>query len=156
MKEIPLTQGFVSIVDDADYEWLSMWKWYYSKGYAARQSKRALGRSKTLYMHREILHAPDGVEVDHIRTGETLDNRKENLRISTTAQNQFNRKLQINNTSGFKGVYWNKKNKVWEAQIKFNQRSIYIGRFDTAKKAALAYDEKASELFGKFARINFQ
>jgi len=155
MKEIALTQGFIAIVDDADYEWLVKRKWFYSAGYAARKSGRVLGKSKLIYMHREIIQAPDGIEVDHIRTGETLDNRRENLRLCTTAQNQYNRKIQANNSSGFKGVHWQKQKQKWCAQIKLHSHSIYIGYFDTAETAAQAYDQKARELFGEFARTNF-
>ncbi len=154
MKEIPLTQGYVAIVDDADYEALIKWSWFYSAGYAARKSSRLLGEPRLIYMHREIMQAPPGMEVDHIRTGGTLDNRRENLRICTTAQNQYNRKLQ-SHSSAFKGVHWQKQKEKWCAQIKFNGHSMHIGYFDDPERAALAYDEKARELFGEFARTNF-
>lgn len=92
-------------------------------------------------LHRWLLDAPKGMEVDHINH-DTLDNRRENLRIITTAQNQQNRKgAQSNNkTSGIRNVHWHKKTGVWEVQVKLNGKKIYIGSYkdiEEAKKAAM-------------------
>src|SRR5688572_4947824 len=104
MKEIPLTQGKVALVDDEDYEWLNRWKWTFQEcksgnGYAVRYS-----RGRREYMHRLVLNAPTGTEIDHVATGDTLNNQRTNLRVCTRAQNLANRNIGKNNTSGYKGV----------------------------------------------------
>lgn len=149
MKEIPLTQGKVAIVDDEDFDRINLYKWRYCKGAAQSQTERP--NRKVLLMHRMILNAPDGVEVDHIN-GDALDNRKSNLRLASHKQNLANQKMKASNTSGFKGVTWHSKNKRWIAQI---QGGHYLGSYATAEDAARAYDKKAKELFGEFARLNF-
>lgn len=107
-------------------------------------------------MHREIMRAPEGVLVDH-RDGDGLHNWRENLRNCTDAQNKMNRKvISANNTSGYKGVSWSKKKRKWIAQSMINKKHIFIGHFSTPEEAARAYDEKARELFGEFARTNFK
>ena len=114
-------------------------------------------------MHREITNAPKGMQVDHIN-GNTLDNRKENLRVCTRSQNMMNRGKQNNNKSGYKGVSYMKKKdpnyeypKPWRAQIKCptNQKVIHLGCYKYPEQAARAYDKKAIELFGEYAQLNF-
>lgn len=153
MKEIPLTQGKVAIVDDEDYKWASKYKWYFNKGYAVRKI-RVSGVDKTVYLHREILHTPDGVYSDHINTNK-LDNRKTNLRLCTFAENLKNRGKYKDNKSGFKGVFWCSTKNKWRACIRSNFRFIHIGYFENKIDAALAYDEAASKYHGKFAKLNF-
>ncbi len=92
---------------------------------------------------------------DHIN-GNKLDNRRENLRVCTLAENNRNRTIYKNNKSGFKGVYWSRADKKWRAQIKINNRMIYLGIFDDLLEAALTYDEAAVRYHGKFAKINFE
>jgi hypothetical protein len=152
MKTIKLTQGKVTKVDDDDYEQLNKWLWYVNnKGIAV--CNRQGGDGKIL-MHRFILRlstkAPD---VDHIN-GDKLDNRKKNLRLCTKSQNQANRGKQINNTSGFKGVF--ELNEKWLAQIRFNGRSIYLGTYASKIQAAKAYDKAAVRYYGEFAKLNFE
>ena len=150
MKEIHLTQGKVAIVDDDDYEEISKHKWHYHHaGYA----KRSVKHSKALLMHREILNVPKGFETDHIN-GDKLDNRKENLRVCTPAENKYNRTFQSNNTSGYKGVAWNKAAKKWFSKINAGGKIYCIGYFTDAKEAALAYNEAALRLHGEFANVN--
>jgi len=155
MKEIPLTQGFVAIVDDAHYDRLAHRKYYYSKGYAVR-IEVVDGKRKLIWMHREIMQTPEGMETDHIN-GDRLDNRLANLRICTTTQNQQNSRKKINNTSGYKGVTFDKGRgrRMWKAQTRYEGHYLHIGYFADAKEAAIAYDEKVRELFGEFARTNF-
>ena len=150
MKEIELTQGKVAIVDDEDYEWLSRWKWYYGNGYAVRHSTRFLGR-KHIFMHREILGTPDGMETDHINR-DCLDNRRENLRACNGSQNRMNTSIPITNKSGYKGVVWNASRKKWQAQIGINYRRKYLGLYNTASAASDAYNKAALELFGEFVQ----
>jgi hypothetical protein len=148
-KIITLTKGKETIVDDEDFEELSKHKWFITKKYASRHSPNGF-----IYMHRVIMKTPDGMETDHIN-GDYLDNRHENLRICTTSENQRNKRIQANNTSGYKGVCWDKKNKKWCAQIKCNGISKKLGRFENIFDAARSYDIAAKKLFGEFARTNF-
>lgn len=153
-KEIPLTRGLVTIVDDEDYEWLSQWKWFAdTHGYGIRNSGTRPSRS-LVKMHRELLAAPRGTQVDHIN-GNRLDNRRENLRLCSNTENQRNlTRLRPGKSSSHKGVSWYKKTQKWRAQITFSQKVILIGYFATELEAARAYDAKAIELFGEFARTN--
>lgn len=152
MRYINLTQGKRAIVDDEDYELLCKHKWYYDLGYAKRNIVVG-GKRNLLRMHREILNAPDGLSIDHIN-GDGLDNRRENLRACTTSENQRNRGEQRNGTSGFKGVSWRKKDKGWRAQLWHLGKAIWLGCYKTKEEAALAYNKKAIELHGDFAKLN--
>lgn len=87
--------------------------------------------------------------VDHIN-GEKLDNTISNLRWCSCQQNQFNRKLNKDNTSGIKGVSWDSQKKKWKAQIQLNNKNINIGLYDNLDDAKLARQQKAAELFGEF------
>ena len=154
MKRIPLTQGLCAIVDDEDYEWLNQWKWcaanHNGHWYAVRREN---GREQS--MHRQILDLRfgDKRQTDHI-DGDGLTNKRTNLRVCTPAQNQYNQK-QKTASSKFKGVRWHKKARKWQAQIQFKQKVSYIGLFISEIDAARAYDEKAIELFGELANLNF-
>lgn len=146
MLKIKLTQNHYAIVDDEDYEWLSRHKWYYFNGCAARQSNHHI------YMSREIVKAPKGLEVDH-KNGDRLDNRKANLRICEKAENLRNRTVkQKNNTSGYKGVFC--MGSKWISQIRYKSKLIYLGVFNSPIIAARAYDKAALLYFGEFARLN--
>lgn len=152
MKTIPLYKtDLVAIVDDEDYESLSKYRWLLHKaGYAIRREK-----GKTILMHRCLIAVPAGMQVDHINHN-GLDNRKNNLRPCTMAQNQRNRGVSKSNTSGCKGVYWNRKTNKWVAQIVSNQNEkTYLGSFLDIKDAARGYDEAAKKYHGEFAKLNF-
>lgn len=154
MKEIPLTQGYVAIVDDAKYDRIALHKYYYSRGYAVRTAV-INGKRKCIWMHREIIQTPEGMETDHIN-GDRLDNRLENLRVCTTTQNQQNRKMKKNNLCGYKGVSWDRTREKWVAKIRHDSHTRFLGYFEDPRDAAIAYDNAARERFGEFARINFQ
>jgi len=158
MKRIPLTQGKFAIVDDEDFNRINLHKWYAHKThltYYAVRGQKINGKCISIFMHREILGVLPGFEVDH-HNGNGLYNRRKNLRICTRADNQHNqRSRQCVATSKFKGVYWNKQDHKWIAQIRLNGKHKYPGRFDNEIEAAKAYDQKAKELFGEFARTNF-
>jgi len=159
MRYIKLTQGQKAIVDDEDYDWLSGYKWF-ALYYLSVKSFRAVrgtwdGKKKrTILMHRIILNAPQGKQVDHINH-DTLDNRKNNLRIVTSQQNHFNRRSDRNTSSRYKGVSWNKNKHKWKAYIARGGKSYHLGCFKNEKTAALAYDKAALKLFGEYALINF-
>lgn len=150
MKEIRLPRGKVALVDDEDYELLGQRRWCCGKeGYAQRKDNNTIIR-----MHRIIMNTPDGMLTDHINQNK-LDNQKNNLRICTYAENLMNSSKRKHTTSIYKGVSYNKQRKKWEAYIKFNKKQIHLGNFNYEKEAAKKYDEKAKELFGEFARLNF-
>lgn len=157
MKIIQLTQNKSAIVDDEDYEWLSQWKWYVmiggnSQGLAYAVRDKMKNRKKiAIYMHKLVINAPNNTNIDHINHN-TLDNRKQNLRIATHRQNIRNMHQKYNKC-GYKGIY--KANQKYAAKITVDYKGIYLGVYDTAKKAAEAYDQAARDYFGEFAYLNF-
>ena len=106
MKKIPLSQGQFSLVDDEDFDILSKFKWYYSKGRNTNYAIAANNR-KLIRMHRLIMNPKKGFVIDHIN-GDGLDNRRENLRICSYSHNSMNSALKKGNKSGIKGVFWSK------------------------------------------------
>lgn len=162
MKTIPLTQGKFALVDDADFEYISQWKWQAHKGvntfYATRREWYWDGRKqiyKRIQMHRVIMNALKGQEIDHENCN-GMDNRQCNIRFCTKAENQRNRIL-TKHSSKFKGVSWHKrkKKKNWIARIKSNGRLRHLGYFCSQIEAAKTYDRAATKLFGEFALLNF-
>jgi len=160
MKLIPLTQGQFAKVSDEWYEELNKFKWYAvynpctESFYANRNSSRLFGKQKKILMHRVIAGTPDGMETDH-RDGDTLNNLPDNLRNCTNIQNQCNRGKQANNKSGFKGVTWYKRSKIWRVQIKVYGKVIHLGYYLIPEQAARAYDKAAKKYFGEFAKLNY-
>lgn len=139
-----------TIVDDKDFEIFNKYRWFlHSNGYVYRKIKH-----KIIWLHREILICPKDKVIDHINHNK-LDNRKSNLRVVTKSENQHNRIKQTSRCSSrYKGVYYHKRDKCWIAQITNNNTFIYIGSYNLEKEAAKAYNEKAKELFGKYALLN--
>jgi hypothetical protein len=152
--EIPLTQGRVAIVDDEDAH-LAEFKWcvynYRRNWYAVR---RRPGGGALIRMHREIVGAPDGLQVDHV-SGDSLDNRRANLRLATQAGNTQNMRMRCDNTSGYRGVCWFARDARWKAEISAFGVRRHLGYFYGVLDAARAYDAAAKELHGEFARLNF-
>jgi hypothetical protein len=153
--------GKVSLIDDSDYEKISKHKYTAIKGkrtfYAYRGSKLA-GRipyQKNLYMHREIMNAPDNMQVDHIN-GNGLDNRRSNLRLVSNAQNSRHTTHSRNNKTGYRGVFQNSnETHRWFSSIMVDYKTKFLGYFDSPIDAARAYDKAAKELHGEFATLNF-
>lgn len=114
---------------------------------------RARGPQRLVLLHRLILQAAPATQVD-LTNGDTFDNRRVNLRLSTPSQNNANRFRLPANTSGYKGVTLHRDTGKWQAQIKLNGRNHYLGLFSDPTDAARAYDARAIELFGEFARTN--
>jgi len=143
---ISLTLGYVAIVDAADADRVLRYRWYASVG----SGKPYARNSRVSGMHRLIVGALPGEHVDHIN-GNTLDNRRENLRICSHAENCRNRKINLGRR--LKGFYESRGRFV--ARIRFNQRLINLGSFATEEEAARAYDAGAIRYFGAFANLNF-
>jgi hypothetical protein len=160
-KLIKLTQNKYAIVDDEDYDDLIKWKWFatkQAKTYYAVRTARLSGKQTTIRMHRYLLNAQTGDEIDH-KNNNGLDNRRKNIRFCTSTQNKGNcRKYTSirygNKYKGVKANYKRSKNNPWAAVICYKGKGIYIGVFKTEEEAALAYNKKAIELFGEFAKIN--
>jgi hypothetical protein len=160
---IPLTQGQVAIVDVADYEWLNQWKWQaqwdsHVKSYYALRAEylgggRANCKLRYFRMHRQILGLESGDlrKGDH-QNGDTLDNRRANLRIATTQENARNRKRRSTGVSGFKGVSWYARDRKWRASICVGGRYISLGLYTTPELAHEAYCKAAKMHFGEFFR----
>lgn len=146
---VPLSKGYEAVIDESDAGSIARHKWCFCNGYAMR-AESSHGKRRYLYMHREILSAPPGLEVDHIN-GDKLDNRRTNLRLCTPSQNKANRPGLPGATSRYKGVIYSKQHDAWRAE--FGGR--YIGLYDLERDAALAYSAAALERFGEFARIDF-
>ena len=139
--------GVETIVDSDVAAWLPrVWLHTLKKGrYLAYHRAR-----KTIYLHRAIMNCPDDRVVDHIN-GNTFDNRRVNLRICDTADNIRNRVvLNKNNTSGKRGVFYNKRRDFWEARIKHNRKEIHLGRFATFEEAVSVRKEAEAKYFGAF------
>jgi hypothetical protein len=153
MKTIPLTNSDkVALVDDDDFERLIAYNWQLkSDGKSVYRCQWISGKPVTFYIHREVLHAPKKVQVDH-KNHNILDNQKSNLRLVTNQQNQFNRIIESypEKTSRFKGVDWRKDKQRWRAR----SQDIFLGHFLTEREAALKYNEHALNQFGEFALLN--
>ena len=128
--------GHAALVDAADFDWLNQWRWQFASGYAVRSTWRN-GKRVMYRMHREILglRFDDGLEADHINL-DRLDNRRENLRIVTPAQNKQNTRSRPRGRSRFRGVYWHAANQKWVAQVRLNGKSNYLGSFSDEAEAA--------------------
>lgn len=153
MREIPLRnrKGDViafALVDDADYEWLTQWKWHRSHhGYPVRSSG-----SDKIYMYKCILGVDSQTEVDH-KNRNRLDNQRNNLRICTRRQNTCNT-TKHGGASKYKGVTWHKANSKWQVQIVTPEKRIYLGCFESEIEAAQVYNAAARIHHGEFAHLN--
>lgn len=156
MKQIPLTQGEVALVDDCDHKWLTQWKWFCSYyGYAVRSCYEN-GKRSTVYMHREIIERVGpgySDETDH-RNRDKFDNRRDNLRPATYHQNKCNQGRRRNNSSGYIGVSWFRLRNKWRATVYVDGRQKHLGYYDDPRKAAKAYNKAVKKHRGDFAVLN--
>ena len=158
MKQIPLTQGQLAIVDDADYDWLNQWKWRAVRDrktwYAVRTSSEN-GRSNRfdVFMHRVILGIKDRLQLSDHRDRNGLNNQRLNLRIATCAENSRNRTHKRKTNSGFVGII--KRKHGYTATLKIFGKRKYVGYSTSAVQAARLRDKAVLELHGEFAVLNF-
>ena len=155
MKEIELTKGKKALVDDDWYQVLSKFEWHSHHTNGKWYAVRTVGKKgrMVVFMHRYITMAPPERVVDHI-DGDGLNNQESNLRAVRPKANYYNRAIQSNNKTGFKGVCWDKERKRYMASISHDHKAINLGRFNTAEEAAIAYNNAATRLYGDFARLN--
>lgn len=167
MAEFFTSNGFRVLVDDEDYPAVTAHKWRFQETgcnkrrtrtpYVTRTTRTKDRKSVTIYLHRFLLGLTrgDGRTGDH-KSGDTLDNRRSNLRIATTTEQNRNRRPQ---GQGFKGVSFERRTGHWFARIgavvEGTSRQVHLGTFETQDEAARAYDEAAKRLHGEFARLNF-
>ena len=141
------------LISSCDLEKIKEHKWYKT---TSAKGKIYFAYCKSdkerIKLHRFIMDCPAGKCVDHIN-GNTLDNRRENLRICTQAENNFNLPKPKTNTSGYKGVYWNKAVRKWQALIQVNKKKIRLGSFETPEQAHKAYCEAAKKYHGDYRRV---
>lgn len=155
MKYIELSQGKLAKVDVDLYNKLSNLKWYFDGYYVARNQYLGNGKSKIVRMHRFVYEMtngeiPKGMTVDHINCNK-LDNRIDNLRLCTQAENSRNKVAQSNSATGYSGITWHKRDKKYQAQIKLNGKWYYIGGFKALDEAIMARKATEKKYFGEFA-----
>jgi len=152
MKQIPLNHGKFALVDDSDYEWLMQWKWFFEQGYARRNNLANLA-GEPLRMHRLILgdKLKPGMVCDHINR-DKLDNRRENLRVCTRAENCQNRTKSKGTTSIYLGVTFQKGK--WVTSLHVGREATYVGSFTSEVDAAIAYNRASLAANRAFATLN--
>lgn len=142
-----LTQGKVALVDDEDYERLIQYKWYAKKCGCKWYAYRSM--ESFMAMHTFIMNPPKQMQIDHI-DGDGFNNQKSNLRICTPSENSCHKVCTKNKYKGVRKL----SKKSWVGYINHNKKSIYLGSFNTEWQAAEAYNKKAKELYGDFAKLN--
>ena len=151
---ITLTKGYEAVIDAADVHLVDGFNWYANTdGHTvyAQRGAYANGAQKTTRLHRVLMGVHGDLLVDHI-DGDGLNNRRSNLRVATHAQNQRNQRLVKRNSSGFKGVSWDKEERNWLAQIRVDGNSRKLGRYKTPEQAHAAYCAASLKIYGEFAR----
>lgn len=150
-------RNYSVILDKDDFITIKMVKkWSITKNLCGQVYFSYSKNRKNIYLHKLIMNCPKGLVVDHIN-GNTLDNRKLNLRICTKLENQYNQKKHKGNRhSKYKGVTFRKdlKSKPWESFIYNNYKSTRLGYFASEQEAAIAYNEAAKRVYGQFAKLN--
>jgi len=151
---VPLTRGFVAIIDASDVPIVSGWNWsvLISKRRRAVYAGRVHDR-KTILMHRALIGAERGEEIDH-RDGDGLNNRRNNLRRCTRGQNTCNAPTRSDNRAGLKGASFDSRSGKWRVEISIDGRKKHLGLFATAEEAHARYATAAAEIYGEFARTS--
>lgn len=155
--EVPLTHGMVAIIDPEDWPLVSRYSWSANRSkkkfYAMTKVRRG-GKRESVFMHRLILGLAKGETTDHVN-GDSLDNRRKNLRVATAFQNAWNRRKpqRASKTSQYKGVFFDKGK--FRASILHEGKRHCLGAFLAEEAAARAYDAACLRLRGEWAVLNF-
>lgn len=152
VKEINLTQGLITMVDDSDFDMLSSVKWRAEKNGKYGKWYAISSKNPKVYMHQMLLILPIGFQVDH-EDGNSLNNQRYNLRKSTHSQNGANRKVKETKECRYLGVH-KRSNGNYQALSRKNYKRYSAGTFKTQEAAALAYNSLAVRLHGEFANLN--
>jgi|SRR5271166_3741001 len=163
MKKIKLTQGFTAVVDDEDYERVvAAGPWHVEikqrgagneRRYGAHGDRRE-GKVIITLLHRFILGVTKpSVLVDHVDY-DGLNCQRYNMRLASNLQNTRHQRKRKDNTSGCKGVHWNKDTQKWMVRIAVNGIRKYLGLFSSLKKAMQVYDDAAIKYHGVFSATN--
>ena len=158
MKIIELSRGMSAKVSDKDFIYLNKFSWYAHHGHSsnlwyARTDWQLNGKHKHVFMHVLLAERIGIKHVDHM-DGNGLNNQRSNLREADNRQNSSNKKLYINNKTGYKGVFWRADRCHYKVTISANGHTIYIGSSKDKIEAAKMYNKAAKKYHGKFARLN--
>ena len=154
---VPTTRGFVTLASPEDANLLQAYCWTTKRNDLGRVYAKRASRGRTYLLHRELLGADrTDIEVDH-KNLNGLDNRRSNIRLASKALNAANRGAGIKGLRGVHNVHHKRPEltKPWMTVICTGRRTYNLGYFATAEEAAQAYDRKALELWGEYARPNF-
>lgn len=153
MRKIPLTQGYVAVVDSKDHARVSVFKWTAMRSrkttYAYRKEK-----GKSILLHRFILDASAEERVDH-KDRDGLNCRRSNLRVATASQNGANKIPAPSVYTPYKGAHYSRRDRSWATVVQIGGKRIHGGTFKTDEAAARAYDALSVAAFGQFALTNF-
>jgi hypothetical protein len=158
-KRIPLSRGKWALISDEDFERVNAYKWCCDRnGYACRMVHIAtvdgIRSRRKVMLHRFILDAPVGMEVDHANHNK-LDNRRVNIRLATKTQNRANARPRTTGSSKYKGVSWHRRDGGWCAGIHINSATKFLGVYKDEAAAARVYDAAAYAAWGDYAFLNF-
>ncbi len=152
---VPLTRGYEAVIDTQDVPMVGEWNWYAETrrhGVYARRDEQVGDIRLRIYLHRQILGNPNGLQIDHI-DGNGLNNLRSNIREATAEQNAHNQRISPKNKSGFKGVSWNRRDAKWQSFIRAGGKHLGLGSFDTPEAAHAAYCDASERLHGRFGRV---
>lgn len=153
---IALSSGDLLLFDEVDRAFVERYRWYADRGHSTLYAKTNVlgenGRRTTAYLHRLLLSAPKGLVVDHINHN-GLDNRRGNLRLGTQGQNLANLQSLARNTSGARGVAWDKSINRWRARINIGGRQHFLGTYKEFDEAREAYNRAAIAAWGKWFAV---
>lgn len=150
---VPLTKGYEAVIDAADVPLVAAFSWHaFVQPHTVYAGRGAFNqRPATVMLHRALLGADSGLDVDHI-DNDGLNNRRANLRFATRSQNMCNSRTPSNNKSGFKGVSWHKASNRWRAQLGFSGEKYHLGYFEMPEAAYAACVSAREQLHREFAK----